>query len=813
MNFKTYIFVLVSLLSLLVFSGCTLSMDEIGDDPDVAVGKDEPVTITNELGTFSYQYNDNVTLITEKAMEEYFVSQENDTTLIFRGDMSPIYVPRAGGVVAANPSETLPFGLGHRVVSCEKQDGRIRMVLTQAEVAEVFKSRKIDMSLDYYVPNEAGQTEEEADSTTRATKLPRIGRRIKKVANGDDSVFVDMRYIRRKSTPGSRAETTDISKQDTVITTTVSGNINLGDIQKIKDKFGNVSLEYSYTWETVIKQKIIYKEDLERDWRYTETIKDEYTDFTLSTAIDLGAGGYLGKEYSNDIKKSKDVIKELKEAVKQGDGKKKLLKSMATGIPVIYIPIFSGVCFVIDIDLNVSITPAMIGSVTVRYKQPQTISISETENGKDKPKQLYDKSKSSVSLRKLSAGGQFSIAGNAAIGVGIGVGASVVGLALTGNARAKIELAAALPFTASETPVANNLSGEGSYNMRENPLTIVEGVDNCYVQFSIEAWLDLSAFINVKGKKLFNASISTPHLKVVPFKLTVGPTAKFGEFKVTHEDDQTYYNTSYKFTSPGHFFTYNVDYKTVHAYLRAYKGQFRESNADYIVILPMRDFEADKEYDFSVSKGDLEKWLGESDTYTLVPVVSDNRYASTVRVYPDNTYTIGGDKKPKITLEKEKQTNGYYDEESENGPFNYEVMYQVKITRRYLIKEWGFEYKFYRDDKVFKDKDGNEVGGTVFYKQGNTVRSGRYKAFFLFSTDYPKLSGEEKKNMEERMNRYNQGEGFEKRYYRFTMRVRPFYILNGSTEKVYGDWSTYCNMACPYSSDDGYSGEYEIFSL
>lgn len=822
MNFRTYNLILASLLSLLAFSGCTLSMDEIADDPDVTVGKDEPVTVTNELGTFSYQFNDNVTLITEKAMEEYFVLQENDTTLIFRDDMPSIYIPRTGGVVAANPSETLPFGLGHRVVACERQGGRIRMVLTQAEVKEVFKSRKIDMSLDYYVPNEAGQTEGEADSTTRATNLPRIGRHIKKKANGDDSVFIDMRYIRGRSANGTRAQKTDLSTKDTVITKTYSGTINLGAIPGIKNKFGDVNMAVSVTTENVIYQKIIYKEDLERDWRYTMTIKDEHTDYTVGTTLDMAGQSdrVLGKDYWEDIKKNpedlKYIMENLRETANQNNSKSKLNKSWTAGIPVIYIPLpaLSMVCVVIDIDFNISVTPAMVGSVTVRVKQPQTTTISETENGKDRPNQLYDESSRNVRLTRWGAGGQLTIAGNAGIGVGIGVGGTGGGAALTANARAKVEATVAVPFAFSDTPNAKNSGGSTAY--REYPLTQVEGVDNIYAQLSFELWCDLSVFVNVKGKKLGSAEIaSTKHWKKVPFKITLGPTVKFGEFKVTHGYDETFYNASYKFTGTGYFFNDNLR-SHARGYLRVYRGQYSESNTDYIMIWPKEKpyrIEANKEYEFSMTKKYLESYLGPSDTYTLVPVVSDNNYLPIARVYPDNTYTIGGDKKPKITLERETQTFGYYDGESENGPFNYEAMYQVKLTRGYLIKEWGFEYKFYRDSKVFKDKDGNEVGGTVYYKPGNTVKSGRYKAFFLFSTDYPKLSDKEKKEMEELMLKYTQGDNYKKKYYNITIRVRPFYVLNGSVEKVYSKWSTYFDMACPYSSDETYNGEYELFEL
>lgn len=814
MSFKSYHLILASLLSLLILSGCTLSMDEIEKDPDITVGKDEPVTITNELGTFSYQYNDNVTLITEKAMEEYFILQENDTTLVFRDDMPSIYVPRAGGIVAANPSETLPFGLGHRVVACEKHDGRISMVLTGAEVAEVFKSRKIDMELDYYVPGEAIKAEEEADSLTPAMKAVGIERFNKMKGDDDKGAFIDMRYIRKMSTPGKRIQKTDTSTKDTVITETYTANIDIG---AIIPNLKGANMALSLTTENVIKQKIIYKEDLERDWRYTMTIKDEYTDYTLSTTLGM-SGGIVGEDYWADIEKKpetvKSIIKELRNAANQSSSKSKLKKAWVTSIPVIYIPCpLVPICgIVIDIDLNVSVTAAMMGSATVRIRQPQTTTITETENGKDSPRQLYDESKKSIELRKLSFGGQVSIAGNVGIGVGIGGGTSLGGVAFTANARAKAEATVAALAAISPTPEAKNSDSE-------NSLTVVEGIDNIYAQVSFELWCDLSIFGHVSGKKLASAQfLSTKHWKKVPFKITLGPSGKFGDFSVTHgEGDETYYKTSYEFTSTGYFF---IDYlrRNTNVYLRAYRGQYSETNTDYILVWPegkyYQNIEAGKDYKFTILKKELENYLGSSDTYTLVPVVGDNNIIPySAVVCPDNTYTIGGDKKPRITLEKEKQTNGYYDEESENGPFNYEVMYQVKINRGYLIKEWGFEYKFYRDSQVFKDKEGNEVAGTVYYKQGSTVKSGQYKAFFLFSTDYPKLSEKEKQEMEDQMNRYTQGEGYAKRYYKIAIRVRPFYVLNGSTERVYSDWSTYFNMACPYSSDDAYSGEYELFSL
>ena len=133
---QRYFRALPFLIILLFTAGCTLVLEEY-NIPEEEQGFDEPVTINNELGSVTYQYNEGVQPVTNN-VQEYLTRVEDDTILYFSSDIPKKWLPTRGGLLAAGCTRKLPEGLNHRVVSVDKEGSEYRVVVTTATRQEVY---------------------------------------------------------------------------------------------------------------------------------------------------------------------------------------------------------------------------------------------------------------------------------------------------------------------------------------------------------------------------------------------------------------------------------------------------------------------------------------------------------------------------------------------------------------------------------------------------------------------------------------------------------------------------------------------------
>ena len=80
-------------LALILLSSCELSMMEYVV-PEDQLGVDEPNTVVNEYGEFTYQYNDNVTPLNGEPLN--YIVNMNDSVIWFMDNLPKKWIPKAG---------------------------------------------------------------------------------------------------------------------------------------------------------------------------------------------------------------------------------------------------------------------------------------------------------------------------------------------------------------------------------------------------------------------------------------------------------------------------------------------------------------------------------------------------------------------------------------------------------------------------------------------------------------------------------------------------------------------------------------------
>ena len=129
---------LLFLSSFLLLYSCTLSMEDYELPEDEQQGFDEPCTVTNDLGSVTYQYNDGVIYVSERA-QEYLAQVEHDTILYFMNNIPEELRPAVGAKLASGCTRKLPMGLNHKVLSVEDVGGFLKVVCTVVPTEEVYK--------------------------------------------------------------------------------------------------------------------------------------------------------------------------------------------------------------------------------------------------------------------------------------------------------------------------------------------------------------------------------------------------------------------------------------------------------------------------------------------------------------------------------------------------------------------------------------------------------------------------------------------------------------------------------------------------
>lgn len=137
------------LLPLLALVGCTLSIEDELPQPE-EMGFDEPVTIENELGTVTYQFQDDVLYVTERVQEHITVI--NDSTFFYDGSTPKEWRPYVGCKLAASVSHLLYNGLNNRVIRVTPQDGGYLVETERTTIEDVYKELSYNLDVENNIP-------------------------------------------------------------------------------------------------------------------------------------------------------------------------------------------------------------------------------------------------------------------------------------------------------------------------------------------------------------------------------------------------------------------------------------------------------------------------------------------------------------------------------------------------------------------------------------------------------------------------------------------------------------------------------------
>lgn len=127
-------------------------------------GVSSPVHETSANYDITYQYNDGVIVLNERA-QVYLEKVEEDSILFFSSSTPANILPEVGDIISAKVTEKTPYGLGNEVISRTEEDGLIKCVTSVAPLDDIFEVLELtsSFSLTDLVENEGGFYDEEGN--------------------------------------------------------------------------------------------------------------------------------------------------------------------------------------------------------------------------------------------------------------------------------------------------------------------------------------------------------------------------------------------------------------------------------------------------------------------------------------------------------------------------------------------------------------------------------------------------------------------------------------------------------------------------
>ena len=473
---KALAFVAIALLS-----SCTLYMDDI-DLPEDQRGFEEPVFQSNELGTYEYQFNENVKSIASNVLE-YISYVEADSIIYYYESVPESMLPKEGEFVSAQVSSKIRKGLNHKVLSVQNVGGMYKVTTTKAELGDIFKTWKLDYAFDLKVPviNSMDSTERAELGITDEEFTYEYWGLYNKICPDDTITTRSTRYVELVDdtyTPELTINVLDIEA-------TTEGHPfikNLSLIKKIESFFGgDVKL--------IAKAKYVHPMTIKIFAEHGFTIG-------FCAVIDVKSKPYWDTEFGIGISKV-DVSdlygkndEELEDAslltvVKEGlDLIKKNKRDAATKITP-DLPSFkialgpSGLFAIIEPRFGFNMNCSVMGTVQKRFYLDE----SEMHVEVDDWSYVKSKSYSRKTPSSYNSSTTFGLAGSFGMSVsgGIGVGLSILGVAdaqftfdLEGGFDAQANIFETSDFTGA-TPIVNMDSYTPSKNNIEFWLDFVFG--------------------------------------------------------------------------------------------------------------------------------------------------------------------------------------------------------------------------------------------------------------------------------------------------------------------------------------------------
>ena len=175
-------------------AGCTLYLDEPEEIPEEQRGFGEDYHEVNDSVDVTYQFNDNVRVLSKRIQDNYLTLVQADSILYFNDAIPDSDLPFAGGSVFSDCTDKLPYGLCSRVLSVTRENGMIKVVTQQADIDAVFKRLKLNVGK--YVDMNSGRIDDNQPK-----------------ADNDSTIYYQS--VDELSTPQARAYYNKVRRQDT----------------------------------------------------------------------------------------------------------------------------------------------------------------------------------------------------------------------------------------------------------------------------------------------------------------------------------------------------------------------------------------------------------------------------------------------------------------------------------------------------------------------------------------------------------------------------------------------------------------------
>ena len=758
--------ILTLLVCLLALIGCTLSIEDELPTPE-EMGFDEPVTVENEYGSLTYQFNDSVLYVTERVQEH--ITMINDSTLFYDASTPKEWRPYVGSKLAAGVSHLIPGGLNNRVVSVTQQDGGYLVKTVRTTVEDVYKSLSYDFDFDNNVPY--------IDPDASDEELAEMG--MERLADSTIMCWNVYDEMRAKALGLEEPQTRATASKDTLrhdehfnIAVTISGQgykvlKGAKQLEPIKNyintlsqtcskvdalvdakggKLDNVSIGFNFEWSTHTHTHASRNEAT----NYEESVTEQYSTYTVGAELtfskDVVSGGAaeeaknIGKRRYQPESGSEEVLRiindDLRRTLSEANSGKIKMPSVKVKFGFFMTPVPFNFVFSAETNfqLNINAVMGVKGSYQTDTQQSGYI----VSNGQ---KTIIDEvtEKGHFSFDNFYVQGGFK----AAVGGRIGIGAEVAGT-IGVDVGANLELGLEANMGVS---YARNQDAEYAWN--------VDGK----VRFYCDFFCDMRVFVAPFGIDLFDEQIAV-FLKKTLFEYTSEFNPKIGyltSFSIPEFNDNISIHAMFGMKNTGmlnYFFSSGY-----YPYARLYYGDYDPNSENYELMLPAnKSYEVVPDY-FTAKAGEdyYFKWVGalpEGVYYcTVVPCVlsgSQNfvfpEYKQTVETSePDISIVADGTKQTYGGVLGEfdltnGEVNGYIDQNADGSGYGasvdpstlrlYKFATEAAVRNGSYLSSWGIKVE------VFTPEGKRSVRKKI---PMNPNKTGIYTLVCSFYTNWQKV--------------------------------------------------------------------------
>ncbi len=227
-----------------VLTGCSLYLDEPEEIPEEQRGFGEAYHEVNDSVDVTYQFRDNVKVLSKRIQDSYLAVVEADSILYFSEYTPDSDLPQAGGGVFSDCTEKLPYGLCSTVLSVTHENGMVKVVTQQADIDAVFS--RLVLNVDKYVDINKGYVDSNQPAAT-------------------DSTITYYQSEDELSTPQARAYYNKVRRKDygedwmntPWSATRASGNENADDDDEEEIEKGNKDTDETSEWGITIDTRYL----------------------------------------------------------------------------------------------------------------------------------------------------------------------------------------------------------------------------------------------------------------------------------------------------------------------------------------------------------------------------------------------------------------------------------------------------------------------------------------------------------------------------------------------------------------------------